>query len=1338
MAQSSLSQTFSQPESQAESGTFLHVLQAVDGGQLTVPGEAWLLKADFSPQGPDLLLTGPDGTQVLIRDFYNLENPPDLLTDTGATIPADLAIKLAGPAAPGQFALVENSPFTELAQAAESIGQVEATDGLVQAIRVDGTTVTLTKGDDVFQGDTLVTAKGAAIGITFVDDTTFSLGEEGRMVIDEMVYDAETQEGAFSANLVQGVFSFVSGEIAKTSPDGMTVSTPVATIGIRGTKVAGRADQEGAENTISLLPEIDAQGNQIVGELSVTNQGGTVTLNAIGATVQMSSAFQAPPPPVTFTNQQMQQNYGQTLTMQSTAEVAKAEADVAENAAQAEQAQADAEQAGADADAAAAEAEAARAEADASGDPDAIAAADAAEAAAAQAEADAAAAQAEADVAQTDAEAARSVADQANNELQAQADAFQNFGGPAIGDAPPPGSDIFNGGSTFGGSDPFFGGGDPIIGGGDQIFGGGDPLLGGTGGDLFGGDLFGALEGLDTQFFGYEPLPLDLFTADFFDAQPPDQFVQLTQAELAALASNATPTVSLSVDSPNLAFTNAYQYHTDFPNLLSGGSALGDVNGDGFLDIVTNGYTSGAAQSTADTYVGINDGLGNFAYDTLTPGTNTPALTGKYINNMVLADINNDGNLDIVSVENSSTAHPFYFGDGAGGFTSSGQMVSTTGGTNGASKVAVDDLNGDGLLDVFVTVDTGSKVFLNAQNSDSAGTFTDTGQSLVSTNSSYRSVALGDIDGDGDVDAVTGSWGPDNVNVWVNDGTGTFTISADPTISVNGAATNGIALGDLDGDGDLDMFTFNRGSSTADANRAFLNDGTGTFTYTGVTYGSSGNGYDVRADGQLVDIDGDGDLDAIVATENKMEIFLNDGLANFTEAGLSDGTGWTKEVHAGDLNGDGFEDVLVANSNNNPGSHILTNDLSNATVFRANTLTFQDSNFGITDADNPANSSLVITVLSVPANGSIALNGTALSAFGTFTQADVIAGLVTYTHAGTATTADSFQFDVSDGLGGLSATTTFKLGITSNSGNDILTGGTGNDTLTGGAGNDTINGVSGTDTAVLSGAKANYTYAFAGNGDLTLTDTTTTDGTDTLSNIDTLTFSDGSVGITTTKTITGDAGVDTITASDATSISTGAGNDVVTVNGTTAATLDGGTGTDQFYLAGSSAAQTVRFTTPTDGATTTNSVPGRDQIFGFTQGVDKIGVSGSLASLIDDVGAADGVITWANNAAVDFTSTHEALFVTDSSNFAGYTGQGGFPGILAGIISGLGMTSALGDDGLIVANATGGSAGGGAGIFYFEENGVAVNNVTADELTYIASIETTAISAAITTDVAIV
>ena len=430
-------------------GAPITVLTAESGSLLTVPGDAWLLKADFSPQGSDLLLTGPDGAQVLIHDFFSVDTPPDLMTDSGAMIPAELAIKLAGPSAPGQFALLQNGPFAELAQAAESIGRVEATDGIVEVVRIDGTRETLAKGDDIFQGDTLVTGKGAAVGITFVDDTTFSLGAEGRMVIDDMVYDPATQEGQFSANLVQGVFSFVSGKIAKTTPDAMTVTTPVATIGIRGTKVAGRAAQEGAQNTISLLPETDPQGNPFVGELAITNQGGTVTLNAVGATVQISSAFAPPPPPVVFSPQQIQQNFGAALTTLSTTVATKTAAQAEQNAQEAEQANAEAEAAAAEAEAAAAEAEAAAAEAEAAaaeaeaaGDPEAIAAAEAAaaEAEAKAAEAEAKVAEAEAKAAQAEAKAAQAAqaeaeAQFAQAEAQAQAEAFAQFG------LAPPGAD---------------------------------------------------------------------------------------------------------------------------------------------------------------------------------------------------------------------------------------------------------------------------------------------------------------------------------------------------------------------------------------------------------------------------------------------------------------------------------------------------------------------------------------------------------------------------------------------------------------------------------------------------------------------------------------------------------------------------------------------------------------------------------------------------------------------------------------------------------------------------------------------------------------------------------
>ena len=459
----------------------VNVLQANNGELLHVPGEAWLLMADFSPQGSDLLLTGPDGKQILIRDYFNLSAPPDLVTDGGAVISSELAVKLAGPSAPGQFALLENGPFTELAQASEPIGTIETTNGIVEVTRLDGTVVEVSKGDMIFQGDTVTTSDNGAIGIVFVDETTFSLGESGRLVIDEMVYDTGTQEGSFGLSLIQGVFTFVSGEIAKTSPNAMIVTTPIASIGIRGTKVAGRAAQEGAENTISLLPEVNAQGIETVGELTVSNQGGTVTLSSIGATVQMSSSFTPPPVPVVFSPQQIQQSFGSALTTLSSTAASKAENEAAETAQQAEQAEADAAQAeveaevaeaeaeaaAAEAEAAAVEAEAARIEAEVAGDEAALAEAEeaiveaevlASEAQAAAVEAEAAAAEAEvaiavskaaaveAELAITEAASADAISKQAANEFQAQAKAFSVFGdgplpvspveAPLDGDAP--------------------------------------------------------------------------------------------------------------------------------------------------------------------------------------------------------------------------------------------------------------------------------------------------------------------------------------------------------------------------------------------------------------------------------------------------------------------------------------------------------------------------------------------------------------------------------------------------------------------------------------------------------------------------------------------------------------------------------------------------------------------------------------------------------------------------------------------------------------------------------------------------------------------------------------
>ncbi len=270
--------------------------------QIVVPGGTMLLDADFERSGADLLITGPDGTQFIIIDYFDSPVQAGLMTEGGSLLPYNLVSALAGPAAPGQYAQSEDG----LEEA--PIGRVDETVGEVTATRVDGTTVTLNKDSSVFQGDILETGSGGAVAVVFIDETEFSLGEEGRMVLDELIFDPSSLEGSSSFSVVQGVFVFVSGEIAANNPDEMVVRTPVATLGIRGTKVAGKAAAEGDLNTVTILP--DPGQAAVTGAVTVSTQTSSITLNTAWQTTAVSSVFEAPAPAITVTASQAGTLYG--------------------------------------------------------------------------------------------------------------------------------------------------------------------------------------------------------------------------------------------------------------------------------------------------------------------------------------------------------------------------------------------------------------------------------------------------------------------------------------------------------------------------------------------------------------------------------------------------------------------------------------------------------------------------------------------------------------------------------------------------------------------------------------------------------------------------------------------------------------------------------------------------------------------------------------------------------------------------------------------------------------------------------------------------------------------
>ena len=255
------------------------VLDAMGSDSVEIPGGAFFQSAEYVREGPDLLLVGTDGQTVLVRDYFANETPPDLTSDLGGRIAGDVAARLAGSAAPGQYAQAQATGT------AEAIGHVDTLDGNAFATRVDGTRVSLGTGDPIFRGDVLETGSDGALGVVFVDDTTFSLGDTARMTIDELIWQPDTNEGTAVFSVVQGAFAFVSGAISKTGPDSMIVQSPVVTIGVRGAAYTMDGVQVGRNNTGALLTEADG----FVGEIVLTNDAGALVLSAGNASAQFTS-----------------------------------------------------------------------------------------------------------------------------------------------------------------------------------------------------------------------------------------------------------------------------------------------------------------------------------------------------------------------------------------------------------------------------------------------------------------------------------------------------------------------------------------------------------------------------------------------------------------------------------------------------------------------------------------------------------------------------------------------------------------------------------------------------------------------------------------------------------------------------------------------------------------------------------------------------------------------------------------------------------------------------------------------------------------------------------------
>lgn len=128
------------------------------------------------------------------------------------------------------------------ARADDAIGQVKTAKGEVKVVR-HGAALPLVVGDHVFPSDTISTAKGASVGITFMDNSMMSLGPSSQLALDQFQFDTTTHAGVFNTSLSKGTLAVKSGQIVQQTPEAMHIKTPAALLGVRGTEFVVRADE---------------------------------------------------------------------------------------------------------------------------------------------------------------------------------------------------------------------------------------------------------------------------------------------------------------------------------------------------------------------------------------------------------------------------------------------------------------------------------------------------------------------------------------------------------------------------------------------------------------------------------------------------------------------------------------------------------------------------------------------------------------------------------------------------------------------------------------------------------------------------------------------------------------------------------------------------------------------------------------------------------------------------------------------------------------------------------------------------------------------------------------
>ncbi|MGQ0700311.1 MAG: FG-GAP-like repeat-containing protein, partial [Panacagrimonas sp.] len=327
----------------------------------------------------------------------------------------------------------------------------------------------------------------------------------------------------------------------------------------------------------------------------------------------------------------------------------------------------------------------------------------------------------------------------------------------------------------------------------------------------------------------------------------------------------------------------------------------GDVDGDGDLDVLS----ASTDDDTLALYV--NQTIHRSA---VFPAVRTISTAADGAYSVFSADLDGDGDEDVLSASAQDGEIAWYEHNGAALPAFTRRTISTT--ATFAQSVHAADLDGDGDVDVLSASRNDDKIAWYENDGTAVPNFTE--RTISTAADGARSVFSADLDGDGDVDVLSASASAvtDLVLWFENDGAAlpSFTLR---TISSNTNGSVAVRVADLDGDGDIDVL-----SALGDANRIawYENDGASPPAFTLRTVGT---GISVPRSVSAADLDGDGDVDVLSASnlDDRIAWYENDGAAlpSFTQHTISLTADSTYSVSAADLDGDGDVDVLSASQN---------------------------------------------------------------------------------------------------------------------------------------------------------------------------------------------------------------------------------------------------------------------------------------------------------------------------------------------------------------------------------------------------------------------------------------